>query len=170
VVHLLYFSFFYHSPFLMVVSTGLKILHSLLYREYINHIHLFFLLPSLIYDLLFTWPVLHNIAVFVLGPYSMRENMWLLAFWTWLTSLKMMFSSHFVLLTHLWARLLSLFHRWGRSCCRVMVGLNGWQGVKHSLSYSKPPLYSELWKHKRILLRSITNTVCFAVLCFRSDY
>jgi hypothetical protein len=47
-VHLLYFSSFYLSPFLMVVSTGLKILYSFLYREYIKHIHLlnFRLLPS----------------------------------------------------------------------------------------------------------------------------
>jgi hypothetical protein len=47
-VHLLYFSSFYLSPFGMVVSTSLKILHSFLYREYINYIHLlnFLLLPS----------------------------------------------------------------------------------------------------------------------------
>jgi hypothetical protein len=49
-VHLLYFSSFYLSPLLMVVSTSLKILYSFLYREYINHIHLlyFLLLPSLL--------------------------------------------------------------------------------------------------------------------------
>jgi hypothetical protein len=35
----LFFSF-YLSPFLMVISTGLKILNSFLYRKYINHIHL----------------------------------------------------------------------------------------------------------------------------------
>jgi hypothetical protein len=34
------FSFFYLSPFLMVVSMDLKILYSFLYRKYINHIHL----------------------------------------------------------------------------------------------------------------------------------
>jgi hypothetical protein len=34
------------------------------------------------------------LLVFVLGLYShMRENMWPLVFWSWLTSLKMMFSS-----------------------------------------------------------------------------
>jgi hypothetical protein len=38
-VHLLYFSSFYLSPLLMVVSTVLKILYSFLYRGYINHIH-----------------------------------------------------------------------------------------------------------------------------------
>jgi hypothetical protein len=46
---LFYFSSFYLSPFLMVVSTGLKILCSFLYRKYVNHVHLcnFLLLPSL---------------------------------------------------------------------------------------------------------------------------
>jgi hypothetical protein len=48
-VHPLYFSSFYLNSFLMVISTGLKILYSFLYREYINHIHLnFSLLPSLL--------------------------------------------------------------------------------------------------------------------------
>jgi hypothetical protein len=41
-VHLFYFSSFCLSLFLMVISTGLKILYSFLYREYINHIHLYF--------------------------------------------------------------------------------------------------------------------------------
>jgi hypothetical protein len=47
-VHL-YFSPFFLGPVLMVISTGLKILHSFLYRKHINHIHLliFLLLPSL---------------------------------------------------------------------------------------------------------------------------
>jgi hypothetical protein len=52
-VHLLYFSSFYFSPFLMVVSPGLKILYSFLHRE-INHIHLlnfFFCPPPLICEL-----------------------------------------------------------------------------------------------------------------------
>jgi hypothetical protein len=46
--HLLYFSPFYLSSFLMVVSTDLKILYSFLYRKCTNHIHLltFLLLPS----------------------------------------------------------------------------------------------------------------------------
>jgi hypothetical protein len=39
-VHLLYFTSFYLSPLLRVTSTGLKILYSSLYREYIKHIHL----------------------------------------------------------------------------------------------------------------------------------
>jgi hypothetical protein len=40
---------FYLSPLFMVISTGLKILYSFLYRKYITHIHLFnfILLPSL---------------------------------------------------------------------------------------------------------------------------
>jgi hypothetical protein len=47
-VHPLHFSLFYLSPLLMVVSTGLKILGSFLYRKYIYYIHLicFHLLPS----------------------------------------------------------------------------------------------------------------------------
>jgi hypothetical protein len=35
-----HFSSFYFSPFLIVVSTSVKILYSFLYREYTNHIHL----------------------------------------------------------------------------------------------------------------------------------
>jgi hypothetical protein len=64
-VHLLYFSSFYLSRLLMVILTGLKILYSFLYREYINHIHLlnFLLLPSLSHMWpLHMWPVFHNIA------------------------------------------------------------------------------------------------------------
>jgi hypothetical protein len=55
-IHVSYFSPFYLSLFLMVISTGLKILYAFLYREYINHIHLlnFLLLPSLSY----MWPPL----------------------------------------------------------------------------------------------------------------
>jgi hypothetical protein len=46
-VHPLYFSPFYLSPLLMVISTGLKVLYSFSYRKYFNHVHLHFLLsPS----------------------------------------------------------------------------------------------------------------------------
>jgi hypothetical protein len=47
-VHPPYFLPFYLSRLLMVISTGLKILYSFLYRKYINYIHLlnFILLPS----------------------------------------------------------------------------------------------------------------------------
>jgi hypothetical protein len=93
----LYFSPFSFSPLLMVISTGLKILYLLLQRKSISHVHLlnFLLLPpSLICDLPLVRPVFHSIAVFVLGLYSTYERKrGLLAFWTWLTSLKMMFSS-----------------------------------------------------------------------------
>jgi hypothetical protein len=62
----------------MVISTGLKILYSFLYREYINHIHLlnFFLLASLslIFALPLVWLVFHNISAFVLGLYSTYER------------------------------------------------------------------------------------------------
>jgi hypothetical protein len=43
-VHTLYFSPFYLSPFLMI-SIGSKILHSFLYRKCIHHIHLLNFLP-----------------------------------------------------------------------------------------------------------------------------
>jgi hypothetical protein len=47
-VHLLYFSPFYLGPLLKVISTGLNIQSSFLYRKCINHIHLlnFLLLSS----------------------------------------------------------------------------------------------------------------------------
>jgi hypothetical protein len=47
-LYLLYFSPFYLSPILIVISTDSKILYSFLYRKYINHVHLlnFLLLPS----------------------------------------------------------------------------------------------------------------------------
>jgi hypothetical protein len=44
--------FFYLSPFLMVVSTSLKILYSFLHRKYINHIHLLLPSPSCMWPLL----------------------------------------------------------------------------------------------------------------------
>jgi hypothetical protein len=75
----LFFSF-YLSPFLMVISTGFKILYSLLYRNYINHIYLNFLLLLLTspkQDLFFI-----ILLVFALGLFSTyeRENMRPLAF------------------------------------------------------------------------------------------
>jgi hypothetical protein len=46
-VYLLWLSIFYLSPFLMMVSAGLRFLYSFLYREYITHIQVlsFLLLP-----------------------------------------------------------------------------------------------------------------------------
>jgi hypothetical protein len=38
--------FFFFSPLLMAISTGLKILYSFLYRKYIMHTHLNFFYPS----------------------------------------------------------------------------------------------------------------------------
>jgi hypothetical protein len=48
-VHPLHFSPFYLSPLLTVISTGLSVLYSFLYRKHITHVHLlsFLLLPSL---------------------------------------------------------------------------------------------------------------------------
>jgi hypothetical protein len=102
-VHLLYFSSLYFSTFLMVISTGLIVLNLFLYSKYINHIHLlhFLLLlylscmwPPLCIDLFFTsW------CICIVYIPHMRENMWFLIFWPWLTSLKMMFSSSIYLQT-----------------------------------------------------------------------
>jgi hypothetical protein len=50
-VHLLYFSSFFFSLLLIVVSTGLESLYSFMYREYINNIHL---LTSFFFYLLFS--------------------------------------------------------------------------------------------------------------------
>jgi hypothetical protein len=76
-VHLLYFSLVYYSPFLIRVSTGLKILYSFLYREYISHSHLLnflFYPPPLVHDLALAWSVFHSTAEFVLGLYSTYER------------------------------------------------------------------------------------------------
>jgi hypothetical protein len=44
-VHPLHFSPFYLSPLIMVISAGLKILHSFLYRKYITNIYLLSFIP-----------------------------------------------------------------------------------------------------------------------------
>jgi hypothetical protein len=42
-----------------------------------------------VYNLPWVWPVFYNTAAFGLGLYSnVRENMWFLTFWAWLTSLR----------------------------------------------------------------------------------
>jgi hypothetical protein len=91
------FFFFYLSHFLTMFSTYLKILNSFLYRQYINHFYLFnfLLLPSPSHMWLpSVWSIFHRIAIFILVYIpNTRENMRLLAFWTWLTALKMIFSS-----------------------------------------------------------------------------
>jgi hypothetical protein len=70
-----------------MASASLRLLCSLLYGEHINHtpVHVF----PLVCD---PCPIilLHLLWVYNL---HMRENMWFLAFWPWLTLLKMMFSS-----------------------------------------------------------------------------
>jgi hypothetical protein len=63
----LLFSSFYLNPSLMVISLGLKIVFSFLYRVYLNNIHLLdFLLLSfpLSCDLPLEWLLFHNIAMF----------------------------------------------------------------------------------------------------------
>jgi hypothetical protein len=82
----------------MVVSVSLRFLYSFLHREYINHIQGFSFPTSLMRDLPLVWPVFHNIAVFVLGLYSTYEREHAaFGLWTWLTSLKIMFSSSILL-------------------------------------------------------------------------
>jgi hypothetical protein len=63
-VHPLYFSPFYLSQLLVMISTCLKILYWCLYRKHFRHIHLlnFLLSPSPISDLPLVWSVFHNIA------------------------------------------------------------------------------------------------------------
>jgi hypothetical protein len=75
-VHLFYFSSFYFSLSLMVVSISLRILYLFLHREYINLFTLtsFFYPPLLMCDLPLVGPVFHNIATFVLGLYSTYER------------------------------------------------------------------------------------------------
>jgi hypothetical protein len=79
----LFFSF-YLSPILMVVSKGLKILYSFLFRKYINHIHLlnFHYSPSSISDFPLTWPVFHNIACICIGSVF---HIWEKTFGLWLS-------------------------------------------------------------------------------------
>jgi hypothetical protein len=59
-VHILYFSVFYLSSVLEVISAGLNIL----FRKYVTHIHLYFLTFSSppVSDLPLAWPVFHNIV------------------------------------------------------------------------------------------------------------
>jgi hypothetical protein len=97
----------------MVISTGLKILYSFLYMKYINYIHLlnFLLLPSLSY----MWPPFrvtcfssYCLYFYLVYIPCIRENMQFLAFWTWLTLLKMIIS----LTWHcVWYFLLSYWHQ-----------------------------------------------------------
>jgi hypothetical protein len=98
------FSPFYLSPFLMGILTGLKILYSSCVGStstIFTFLTSFFYPPSLICDLPLTCPVFHNIALFVLGLYSTYERKHsAFAFWTWLTSLKMMFYSFIHLPVH----------------------------------------------------------------------
>jgi hypothetical protein len=85
-----------HLP--KAASASLRLLYSLLYGEHINHIQVLGFLPFpysfCAQSPLSVWPISNNITAFVFWVYNphMRE-IWLLAFWAWLTSLKTMFSS-----------------------------------------------------------------------------
>jgi hypothetical protein len=93
----LYFSPFCLSRLLMDISTDLNILYSFLYRKYINHAHFNFLLLSSLSHIclsLSVWPVFHTVTcICIRSILHIREKMWPLAFWAWLISLKMIFSS-----------------------------------------------------------------------------
>jgi hypothetical protein len=93
------------GPLLTVASASLRLLYSLLYSKHINHIQVlgFLSFPysshdhlSLVCDPCPTI-ILHLFRVCNL---HMRENMPFLAFWAWLISLKMMFSSSIHLLAN----------------------------------------------------------------------
>jgi hypothetical protein len=83
----------------IVASASLRLLYSLLYREHINHTQVLGFLPlpysSHVVSPLSVWPMSNNITAFILGLSSTceRQNTQFLALWTWLTLLKMMFSS-----------------------------------------------------------------------------
>jgi hypothetical protein len=92
-VHFLYFSSFYFSSFLMIVSINLKVLYSFLKSEYTNHIPLTFLLLSSPSHM---WPPLvcpGFIVLLHLNYFTIPFKGTNMVFWTWLTSLKMMFFS-----------------------------------------------------------------------------
>jgi hypothetical protein len=85
------------GPFPIVASASLRLLYSLLNREPINHIQvlgcLAFPYVSRVCSPFSVWTISNNIThLFWVYNQHMRKNMWFLAFWTWLTSLKMMFS------------------------------------------------------------------------------
>jgi hypothetical protein len=89
------FSSFFPSPLPMVTLASLKCLYSFLYSEKSNHIQVFSFLP-LPFPCLPQLPLSVNCATlqllfYIYNPHMM-ENMQLLAFWAWLTSLKMIFT------------------------------------------------------------------------------
>jgi hypothetical protein len=94
------------SPLSRVASASLRLLYLLLYSKHIKHFQISGFLPypiplmgifPLVYD---PCPIILLHLFWVYNPH-MRENMEFLAFWAWLTSLKMMFSSsiHFPQMT-----------------------------------------------------------------------
>jgi hypothetical protein len=86
------------SPLPIMVSVSLRLLYLFLYSGHIDLFQVLGFLPfpyfSCVCSPLSVWPypiiLLHLFWVY--NPH-MRENMQFLAFWTWLTLLKMMFSS-----------------------------------------------------------------------------
>jgi hypothetical protein len=102
-VHLYQTSSLFPSPLPIVALASFRLLYSLLYSEHINHIQVFVFLP-LPYPSCVQFPLVCDLCpiillhLFQVYNLHMRENMQILAFWTWLTSVKMMFSSsiHFL--------------------------------------------------------------------------
>jgi hypothetical protein len=96
-VHLYQSSSLLPSPLPMLASASLRLLYSLLFSKHINHIQVFGFL-SLPYPyhtrppLSVTCVQYHNCICFrsIIGIWG---KTWFLAFWVWLTSLKMMSSS-----------------------------------------------------------------------------
>jgi hypothetical protein len=92
-----------HLP--IVVSANLRLLYLLLNREHINHIQVsgFLLFPippvcvlPLVCD---PCPIILPYLFWVYNLH-MRENMWFLAFWAWVTLSKMMYSISIYLLSN----------------------------------------------------------------------
>jgi hypothetical protein len=93
------------DPLPIVASASLRLLYLLLYSDHINHIQVLGFLPFP-YSSCVHSPLSCDLCSIILqhlfcvyNPH-MRENMRVLAFWAWLTSLKMMFSSSIHLLVN----------------------------------------------------------------------
>jgi hypothetical protein len=92
--HLYQISSLLPGPFPILASASLRLLYLLLYSEHINHIQVLGFLPFpysfCMCSPLSVWPMSNNITAFVqVYNLHMRENKGFLAFWAWLTSLKM---------------------------------------------------------------------------------
>jgi hypothetical protein len=92
-VHLYQTSSLVPGPLPIVASASLRLLYSLFNSEHINHIQVLVSFPFPISSMCVLPLVCDPCPIILLhlfGVYNlhMRENMWFLAFWAWLTSLK----------------------------------------------------------------------------------